>query len=343
MGYHDDKGVWIETDLTPQIPSVMFARGVVTANVADRTLFTVASNDGLTYAEGERVLLAGQTTGAESGLYVVGRVSAVITGKAALTRTQDWCGGKKLRNGATVEVAEGRIFSGSTWTTMATGACVIGTDAPLFKHTARRPRTQYARGVVFADVADLAAFTVASNDGLTYVAGEIVLLANQTTAAQCGLYVVGTVTATTAPLTRHPDFAAGQVVPNGMTVEVAEGTIWVGSTWKATATGTCVIATTDPAFYPKQCKGILTLASGTYTLGATEGLFLRSATLSNLQASMNTPGGTLTLTTGGYGFNSAGLTPGKSGTGAAICIARVVAGTIDTANNSTVNWLCTNW
>lgn len=36
---------------------------------------------------------------------------------------------------------------------------------------------RYVRGVVFANVADLAAFTVAGNDGLTYAAGERVLLA----------------------------------------------------------------------------------------------------------------------------------------------------------------------
>ncbi|MFI0434026.1 MAG: hypothetical protein ACH36H_12910, partial [Candidatus Nanopelagicales bacterium] len=54
-------------------------------------------------------------------------------------------------------------------------------------------RIHHVRGVVYSNVASLAAFTVASNDGLTYTEGQRVLLANQTTAAQNGIYVVGAV------------------------------------------------------------------------------------------------------------------------------------------------------
>jgi hypothetical protein len=198
-----------------------------------------------------------------------------------------------------------------------------------------------ARGVVITNMADLTAFVV-SQDGVTYVAGDIVLLALQTTAAQCGLYVVGTVSGT-APLTRLASLPTGATYQNATTVEISEGTIWAGSTWKSMGTGALVVGTDDPLFYPKICKGILTLAAGTKTLGSAEGLFLFSITKSNIQCNMNTPGGVLTLTVGGYGVNSAARTAGKSGTAAATCIARVAAGTIDTANNSTVDWLVTNW
>ncbi len=200
----------------------------------------------------------------------------------------------------------------------------------------------HARGVADSNVADLAAFVVAGFDGVTYVAGDVVLLANQTTAAECGLYLVGTVSGT-APLTRIVALPAAASYIKGSTVEVSEGTLWAGSTWKAMATGTCTVGTHDPKFYPRECRGILTLGSGTKTLGSAEGLWIFSVTRSTIHCTMNTPGGTLTLTTGGYGSNSAGRTAGKSGTAAAIVIARVAAGTIDTANNSTVDWLVTNW
>lgn len=198
-----------------------------------------------------------------------------------------------------------------------------------------------ARGVCFTNHS-LTAFTVATNtDGITYVAGDIVLLANQTTAAQCGLYVVGTV-ATTAPLTRIDTLPAGATYQNGCIVEVSEGTIFAGSTWKSMATGAKVVGTDDPLFYPRVCKGILTLSSGTYTLGSTEGLYLFSTTKSNIQMNFNTAGGTVSSTVG-CRCTSAGRTAGKSGTGAATIIATVAAGTINSADNSTMDWLVTNW
>lgn len=201
------------------------------------------------------------------------------------------------------------------------------------------------RGVCFANMSISAFVGVAggtAQDGVTYVAGDRVLLANQTTAAQCGIYSVGTVAAGTAPLTRVDDMFTGAAYLNGFVVQISEGTLFAGSEWKAMCTGAKVVGTDDPLFYPKQCRGILTLSSGTYSLGATEGLFLFSATRSTISAGYNTAGGTVTSTIG-WRCASAGRTAGKSGTGAATIIATVAAGTINTADNSTMDWVCNNW
>ncbi len=200
-----------------------------------------------------------------------------------------------------------------------------------------------ARGVTYTNHS-LTAFTVATNtDGITYIAGDIVLLANQTTAADCGLYVVGTV-ATTAPLTRLATMPLGATGQNGCIVEVSEGTIFKGSTWKAmaTTTGGFVVGTNDPNFYPRVCKGTLTLSSGTYTLGSTEGLFLLSTTTSPVTGGWNTSGGTVTSTVGWRAAVTSRVA-GKSASGQVIVIAIVAAGTINTADNSTFDWLVTNW
>ncbi len=189
------------------------------------------------------------------------------------------------------------------------------------------------RGVVFANVASLSAFTVAGNDGLTYVAGERVLLANQTTASQNGIYVVGTVATGTAPLTRASDMATGDSILRGSTIEVYDGTIFGGSTWKILATAAGVVGTDDPVLYPRVCKGRLTLAAGTKTLGATKSVFTTQ---------LVDPGGTKTGTIG-FRVASAGRTAGKSGTAAAIVIAHVEAGTIQNLDTSTVDWSVTNW
>jgi hypothetical protein len=205
------------------------------------------------------------------------------------------------------------------------------------------------RGVVAGNVADLAAFAVTGNaydDGLTYVAGDRVLLVAQTTAAQCGVYVVGTVS-TTAPLTRATDMPAGLALPNGAIVEASEGTVFAGSSWKAMATtaGGAIVGTNDPIFYPRNFRKTVTLASGTYLIGAgggAESLFLFSTTKSGVQATRNTAGGTLTLTTHYFCPVSARIA-GKAGVGAASVVASVAAGTINTADNSTIDVEVVNW
>lgn len=203
------------------------------------------------------------------------------------------------------------------------------------------------RGVVTANVADLTAFTVASNDGLTYVAGDRVLLPVQTTAAQCGIYVVGTVAGATAPLTRATDMPAGLALPNGSVIEASEGTTFAGSTWKsmATTTGGAVIGTNDPLFYPQNFRKTVALVSGTIIIGAgggSEPLFLFSTTKSSVTATRNTAAGTLTNTTH-YFCPVSGRVAGKAGTGAVSVTASVAAGTVNTADTSTVDVLVVNW
>lgn len=206
------------------------------------------------------------------------------------------------------------------------------------------------RGLVAGNVAALATFTVTGNaydDGLTYVAGDRVLLAGQTTAAQNGVYVVGTVTTTTAPLTRATDMPAALALPNGSIVEVSEGTVWRGSSWKAmsTTTGGAVIGTNDPTFYPRRFAKVVTLSSGTYLIGAGGGgeqLFLYSTTTSDVQVTRNTAGGTLTSTTHYYA-PAAGRIAGINPTAAVPVFASVAAGTVNAPDTSTVNVLVTNW
>ncbi len=238
----------------------------------------------------------------------------------------------------------------STITLTDTAGLYAATDIETaFLELKKTAAVRNVRGVVTANVADLAAFAVTGNaydDGLTYVAGDRVLLAAQTTAAQCGVYVVGTV-ATTAPLTRAADMPAGLALTNGSVIEVSEGTVFAGSSWKSMATtaGGAVIATNDPLFYPRNFRKTVTLSSGTYLIGAgggSESLFLFSTTKSSVTATRNTAGGTLTLTTH-YFCPVAARIAGKAGTAAASVTASVAAGTVNTADTSTIDVLVVNW
>lgn len=180
----------------------------------------------------------------------------------------------------------------------------------LRDETAAAANVYRARGVVTANVADLSAFTVASNDGLTYAAGEIVLLVAQTTATQDGPYVVGTVGGGTAALTRPAWWAAASVQPAGVEFLINEGTAWKHHRWFATLTGAITVGTSSPAFYPRQQKGTTTALSGTPGTKTVTGVWLL-ATTSSIQVTSNTPGGTAGFLSAPVGSRTAG--PGASG------------------------------
>lgn len=200
-----------------------------------------------------------------------------------------------------------------------------------------------ARGVVFANVASLAAFTVAANDGITYVQGDTALLTAQTSGLTNGPYIVGVVAAGVAPLTRPSWWSAGAEIQPGQVIQVGgDGTIFGGSEWKALCAKSKIVDTDDPVFYPRVCKGTVTLVAGTITLGATQGLFVKSITASAILITRNTAN-TTTLTTGGYAAAVASRTAGVSGTAAAVLQAQVAAGTINVADISTIDFMVQNW
>lgn len=99
-------------------------------------------------------------------------------------------------------------------------------------------------------------------DGVTLIAGQAVLLVNQTTGSQNGLYSCGTVTANLCALTRV-DIAGGEVTVSPIIVEVEAGTLYGGSTWKTTNTGSLTMDTTSLTFYPRTVRGTANLASNT--------------------------------------------------------------------------------
>jgi hypothetical protein len=126
--------------------------------------------------------------------------------------------------------------------------------------------THSARNVVITNQAALATYTVAAaaqNDNVAggNVQGDYVLLVNQTTGQQNGLYVVGVVGGGTAPLTRVPDFATGAVLSAGQKCEIDGGTVFANSTWKVTTLGPITVDTTVHAWFPQWHR--FTVAIGT--------------------------------------------------------------------------------
>lgn len=165
------------------------------------------------------------------------------------------------------------------------------------------------RGVVVANVADLDAFTVASNDGLTYTAGQVVLLANQTDATEDGPYIVGAVASGAAPLTRPSWWSDGSVQAHGAEFRVNEGTAWKGTVWYAALAGAVTVGTSEPDFYPRRHS--FTTAAMVAGVISTSTVWLRTG--GTVNHSRTTTGGTvghvsITTLTAGDGDGVVALT-----------------------------------
>ena len=83
-----------------------------------------------------------------------------------------------------------------------------------------------------------------SMDGVTLATGDRILLKDQSTGAENGIY---TVNASGAP-TRATDADADNEVTSMLTVAVEEGTTNAGTTWQLTTTGAIVVDTTALTF-----------------------------------------------------------------------------------------------
>lgn len=102
-------------------------RCMITTNVANVSAFTVASRDGLTLVEGDRVYLNGQTTAEQNGPY---RVGAVSVGSAALTRCVDWAAGAVIPTGTLVAVDAGTVNGNKLFMLTNTGDVTVASTAP---------------------------------------------------------------------------------------------------------------------------------------------------------------------------------------------------------------------
>lgn len=196
----------------------VFPTNFAGANVAGVLTATsngaLATQDGVTPALGDRVLLAGQTTAADNGPYVVTSLGGA-SAKAILTRAADAATGAAIVNGETVNVSEGTIGSGTCWIARATGAGnLVGTNDPKFYPESQRFSVTLVAGT----------YTIGAGGGgealFLFSTATSVVVATRKTAA-------GTVTTTImygAPGASRIAGIAGTAAVN-ILAEVAAGTV----------------------------------------------------------------------------------------------------------------------
>ncbi len=193
-----------------------------------------------------------------------------------------------------------------------------------------------ARNVVNGNVADLAAYTVASNaavnDATANVEGDVVLLVAQTTASQNGLYTVGAVAAGAAALTRHAAMFTGRVFrADDYEIAIAAGTLFAHSKWFNSAAGT--IGTDAPAFFPESVTQSVAFPVNTGLIAVTNVPIL-SATKTMLNV-INIAEVTADLTVR-YSRQPGTVAAGALGTATITVMAEIAAGGVNVDDDSTL-------
>lgn len=200
-------------------------------------------------------------------------------------------------------------------------------------------------GSVGANVALLTAYTTNSgNDGVTNVAGDVVVLASQTAPAQNGPYVVGTVVANAAPLARPDWWTTGSVYKTGTQIRFGgEGAVFKNTVWQAMlAADTFTVDTSDPKLYPLQVSGQTALAAGTMTISVPVFSVKSEVGLTRVALNGGNPATTV-MYVPTVAAGTTGITPGVQGTGAVIVTAQVAAGNALVAGDTALlNWTVTN-
>jgi hypothetical protein len=134
----------------------------------------------------------------------------------------------------------------------------------------REPAVYTVRVASTANISDLAAAS-SSVDGVTCVDGDVVLLKDQSTASQNGVYAFSGIASGVGVLTRVPPLASGWECFAGTGFYVESGTVNSGMKFLLSTTGAITLGTTSLSFAratPKFQAVNATLASGTITINS---------------------------------------------------------------------------
>lgn len=112
-----------------------YARSVITTNVASLSS-PPSSNDSVTFAAGDRVLLTAQTTATQNGIYLYYATGFVRAGDAASNY--------ELEEGSSWVVAEGTLGTNQIWRISTTGTIVSGTTSVTIANISTAGTIYYA-------------------------------------------------------------------------------------------------------------------------------------------------------------------------------------------------------
>ncbi len=310
----------------PYATQIGVARTARLVGTSQTTLNSTQTVDGVATADGDRVLLTGQTAGAENGFWIANF-------GLAWTRPTDWTHGSTLvvapNASVRVLVTEGTLYRGSSWRLSTIGVVTVDTTATVWAPIADAGVgvNRQVRLVSCSAALNLASTGLTAIDGVTPVAGDRILVANQGAGGVAsianGIYIASAGTWVLAP-----DWNSTSV-KSGMMIEVSEGTAFGNTSWKLTTSQTTTtngppglisVGTNAISFYPRFASvEAQTLVNSAVTVTSIP-IF---STKSEITFRRVTPVGTATT----IQYNPSAVTPGGVGTASLTMQAQVAAGT----------------
>lgn len=167
-----------------QIYDIDYKQATRVITVADITLSGGAPSqvDGVNLAQGDRVLVTGQSTGSQNGIYYVTTLGSGSNGTWSRSSDTDATG--ELLAGTIVMVTEGTVYHDTQWKLTTNDPIVIGTTALTFEQS-----SAYAYGNIYANGTAILANTV--GDTLTLTAGNNIQITGNATTKNVTIGVTG--------------------------------------------------------------------------------------------------------------------------------------------------------
>lgn len=175
---------------------------------------------------------------------------------------------------------------------------------------------------------------IGAQDGVTLVAGDLVLLPNgvAASAVDAGVYQVTNPGSGSAKwvLTLAPEWTTGAAVPPKTEVLVSEGTLYSNTTWVVTNTGQAnLVGTASFTFYPRIVSQSVTLTTGFKTITNVP-IFSTASAIVFQPTNFSGASTTVSYRNGVYASGGAATVTGALGTCSASITALVAAGTFNT-------------
>jgi hypothetical protein len=242
--------------------TVTYANGTdgVGATITNAGTKAALSIDGVAVIAGNRVLIKDQVPTFQNGVYTVTNIGSGSV-NWVLTRATDFDQSSEMLNYTAVQITAGATNINQTWYLdwSGTTAPVVGTDPIIFARynaqytitpdcrvaTTANLSSAYTNGTagVGAKLTDSTAGTVLVIDGITVALNDRVLVKNQTSALQNGIYTVTTLGVAGSVkwvLTRATDFDQPAEMVLDVSTTITEGTANANTTWYLTGTVTTV-------------------------------------------------------------------------------------------------------
>lgn len=186
------------------------------------------------------------------------------------------------------------------------------------------------RAATTANIASLSSASV-TQDGVTLVAGDRLLVKNQSTGSQNGIYVVGTVSGGNAPLTRATDADTSAEVVSGMFCFVTEGTVNGTTGWVLSTLNPITLGTTSLTFTQFSEAGVITAGNGLTQVGTAFNVVSTNGgiVVSGAGITLTLDGSTLSVSSLGVKVATGGITSNELASNS-VTTAKIASGAVGT-------------